>query len=63
MAAETAGTAAAEQESAIIVFSSDQVADIVSKEIRGDDAMNFIADLVVDDADPEFDEADDECYD
>ena len=63
MAAETAGTAAAEQESTIINLSSDQVAAMVSKEIGGDDAMNFIAGLVVDDADPEFDEADDECYD
>ena len=36
---------------------------MVSKEIGGDDAMNFIANLVVYDADPESDEADDECYD
>ena len=63
MAAETAGTAAAEQESAIINLSSNKVAAMVSKEIGVDDAMNFIVDLVVDDTDPEFDEADDECYD
>ena len=63
LAAETSGTAAADQESAIINFSSDQVAAMVSKEIGVDDAMNFIVDLVVDDTDPEFDEADDECYD
>ena len=35
---------------------------MVSKEIGGDDAMNFIANLVVNDADPEFYEAGDECY-
>ena len=63
MAAEMAGAVAADQESAIINFSYNQVTDMVSKDIGGDDAMNFIADLVVDDADPEFGEADDECYD
>ena len=63
MAGDTAGTAAAEQESAIINLYSNQVAAMASKDIGGDDDMNFIADLVVDDADPEFDEADDECYD
>ena len=35
---------------------------MVSNDIGGDDAMDFIANLVVDDADPDFDEADDECY-
>ena len=63
MAGDSAGTAAAEQESAIINLYSNQVAAMASKDIGGDDDMNFIADLVVDDADPEFDEADDECYD
>ena len=54
--------AAAEQESAIINLSSNKVAAMVSKDIGGDDAMNLISNLVVDDADPEFDEAYDECY-
>ena len=63
LAAETSETAAADQEISVTKFSSDQVAYMVSKDIRGDIAMNFIADLVVDDADPDFDEADDECYD
>ena len=59
LAAETAGTEAAEQESDIINLYSDKAADMVSKEIRGDDAMNLIVDLVVDDVDPDFYEADD----
>ena len=63
MDTDTYGKAAAEQESAIINLYSDQVAAMVSKDIGGDDAMDFIANLVVDDTDPEFDEADDECYD
>ena len=45
MAAEMAGAVAADQESAIINFSYNQVTDMVSKDIGGDDAMNFIADL------------------
>ena len=40
-------------------MSSDKAADMVIKEIRGDDAMNLIVDLVVDDVDPDFYEADD----
>ena len=62
MDTDTDGKAAAEQESAIINLSFDEVADMVSKEIGGDDAINFIANLVVNDADTEFYEADDECY-
>ena len=61
--ADTDGTAAAEQESAIINFSSDQVSYMVSKDIGGDYAINFIANLVVNDSGPCFDEADDEFYD
>ena len=63
LAADTDGTAADEQESAIINFSSDQVSYMVSKDIGGDCAMNFIANLVVNDSGPYFDEGDDEFYD
>ena len=62
MDTDTDGKAAAEQDSAIINFSSDQVSYMVSKDIGGDDATKFIANLVVNDADTEFYEADDECY-
>ena len=63
LAADTDGTAADEQESAIINFSSDQVSYMVSKDIGGDYDINFIANLVVNDSGPCFDEADDEFYD
>ena len=36
---------------------------MVSKDIGADDAMILIADLVVGDTNPEFDKADDKCYD
>ena len=58
-----AGTAGAEQESDIINVSYDQVAAMVRKQTNGDDAMHSIVNLVVDDADIEFDEVDYECYD
>ena len=57
------GMAAADMEISIINFSSIQVEAMVRKDIRGYDNMNSIAYLLVDDAYPEFDEADDECYD